>query len=75
MSETIGLKELIDQRIEALRPKLLDLTKRNPLLSTKFSDRSNTIVRVVDEIPSFLFNKPTFKQQVEQHRIRLEIRS
>ena len=57
MSETIGLKELIDQRIEALRPKLLDLTKRNPLLSTKFSDRSNTIVRVVDEIPSFLFNK------------------
>ena len=57
MSETIGLKELIDQRIEALRPKLLDLTKRNPLLSTRFSDRSNTIVRVVDEVPSFLFNK------------------
>ena len=57
MSHPILLKELIDQRIEALRPKLLDLTKRNPLLSTRFSDRSNTIVRVVDEVPSFVFNR------------------
>jgi hypothetical protein len=57
VSKVTGLKELIDQRIAALRPKLLDLTKRNPLLSTRFSDRSNTIVRIVDEVPSFLFNK------------------
>jgi len=51
------LVELINARIEGLRPKLLDLSRRNPLISTKFSNRSNTIIRVVDELPDVLFFK------------------
>mgnify|MGYP005645207653 CR=1 FL=1 len=47
---------LINQRIEAIRPKLLDLSRRNPLISTSFSIRSNSHIRVVDEQPEFLFN-------------------
>lgn len=51
------LTDLVHQRIEQLRPKLLDLTRRNPLLSTKFSDRSSAHIRVVDELPDVLFYK------------------
>lgn len=49
------LIQLINARIENLRPKLLDLTRRNPLLSTKFSDRSHSHIRVVDELPQVIF--------------------
>ena len=51
------LVRLINARIEKLRPKLLDLTRKNPLLSTKFSDRSHSHIRVVDELPQVLFEK------------------
>ena len=47
---------IINQKIEAIRPKLLDLSRRNPLISTSFSIRSNSHIRVVDEQPKFLFN-------------------
>ena len=47
---------LINQKIEAIRPKLLDLSRRNPLIATSFSLRSNSQIRVVDEQPDFLFN-------------------
>ena len=53
------LVRLINARIEKLRPKLLDLTRKNPLLSTKFSDRSHSHIRVVDELPQVLFEKMT----------------
>ena len=46
--------ELINRRIAALRPKLLDLTRRNPLISTRFSERSHSLVRIIDEVPSIL---------------------
>lgn len=46
--------KLISDRINILRPKLLDLTRRNPLISTKFSERSNSLIRIVDEIPELL---------------------
>ena len=49
------IQELIRARIENLRPKLLDLTRRNPLISTKFSPRSNSYIRVVDELPDVLW--------------------
>jgi len=48
------LSELINAQIERLRPKLLDLTLRNPLLSTKFTDRSQAYIRIVDELPEVL---------------------
>ncbi len=60
------LIELIHTRIEKLRPKLLDLTKRNPLISTKFSDRSNSIIRIIDEVPDFIF------QTISSSRMRIK---
>src|ERR1700692_1859958 len=54
-----ALIELIRRKIEKLRPKLLDLTRRNPLLSAPVSLRSNALVRVVDELPDGLFKKLT----------------
>ncbi|MBZ0255333.1 DUF4011 domain-containing protein, partial [bacterium] len=52
--DTIDLEAWVRDRVESLRPRLLDLTKRNPLLSTKLSPRSNSYVRVVDELPDVL---------------------
>lgn len=51
------LQELVKHKIEHLRPKLLDLSRRNPLLATKLSPRSNSHIRVVDELPDILFYK------------------
>jgi very-short-patch-repair endonuclease len=53
--EVNDLHELVKQKIENLRPKLLDLSRRNPLLATKLSPRSNAQIRVVDELPDVLF--------------------
>jgi very-short-patch-repair endonuclease len=49
-----SLQELIIQRIETLRPKLLDFSRRNPLVYTKLSHRSSSHIRVVDELPEVL---------------------
>ena len=54
-SASDDLNELINTRIEALRPRLLDLSRRNPLIATKLSSRSNSHIRVVDELPDILF--------------------
>lgn len=50
-------QELVNARIENLRPKLLDLSRRNPLISTKLGPRSNSHLRAVDELPDILFFK------------------
>lgn len=52
---TAELQEFVRSRIEGLRPKLLDLSRRNPLISTKFSPRSTSYIRVVDELPDVLW--------------------
>lgn len=51
------IEELLKLKIENLRPKLLDLSRRNPLLATKLTPRSNAHIRVVDELPDVLFYK------------------
>jgi transcription elongation GreA/GreB family factor len=51
-----GLDELVRARIEKLRPKLLDLSRRNPLVATRLSPRSSSLVRVVDELPDVIAN-------------------
>jgi len=51
------LSQLVKQKIENLRPKLLDLSRRNPLIATKLGPRSNSHIRVVDELPDILFYK------------------
>lgn len=52
--QQLALEAWVRTRIEALRPKLLDLTRKNPLISTKLSPRSNSYIRVVDELPDVL---------------------
>ena len=54
---TNDLADLVDLKIRSLRPKLLDLSRRNPLISTKLSPRSNSHIRAVDELPDVLFFK------------------
>ncbi len=49
------LAGLVRQKIENLRPKLLDLSRRNPLIATRLGPRSNAHVRAVDELPDVLF--------------------
>jgi hypothetical protein len=51
------IAELVKQKIENLRPKLLDLSRRNPLIATKLGPRSNSHIRAVDELPDILFYK------------------
>jgi len=51
------LIRVVSNKIETLRRKLLDLTRRNQLISTNLKDKSGTSIRIIDEIPSFLFNK------------------
>ena len=47
--------QFLNQRIEKLRIKLLDLTRLNPLISVRLSARSNACVRIVDEIPAAVY--------------------
>jgi transcription elongation GreA/GreB family factor len=58
------LAELVKQKIENLRPKLLDLSRRNPLIATKLGPRSNSHIRVVDELPDILFYKLSNGQEL-----------
>jgi very-short-patch-repair endonuclease len=51
------IADLVKTRIESIRPKLLDLTRRNPLIATKLTPRSNSHIRVVDELPDVLFSR------------------
>jgi len=59
-----ALHELLHAKIESLRPKLLDLTRRNPLISTKLGLRSNSQIRAVDELPDILFFKLSNEQEM-----------
>ena len=49
-----SLSELIRSRIENLRPRLLDLSRRNPLISIRLSPKSGSLICVVDELPDVL---------------------
>lgn len=51
------MDHLIAQYLEKLRLRLLDLSGRNRLLNFKFSERSRTQVRLVDELPDQVFEK------------------
>lgn len=62
--DTAEIQELVKRKVESLRPKLLDLSRRNPLLATKLSPRSNAHIRVVDELPDVLFYKQNNGQEM-----------
>ncbi|MDR1536269.1 MAG: DUF4011 domain-containing protein [Planctomycetota bacterium] len=47
----------IARQIEEMRCRLLDLSRRNPLLSTRFAANSASVLRVVDELPEVIIQK------------------
>ena len=51
--------DLIRRKLGQSLNNLLDLGRRNPLVSTRFSVRSNAFIRVVDELPEILFERIT----------------
>lgn len=48
--------DLIRDRIEVLRPKLMDTSRRNPLINNSLTSRSASFVRIVDEKPNSMFD-------------------
>jgi very-short-patch-repair endonuclease len=52
-------RDWVHQAIRDLRAKLIDLGKRNPLVSFKHSERGATYLRIIDERPDILFETLT----------------
>lgn len=55
-AEMLQRREWTLEAIAALRAKLIDLSRRNPLVSFKHSERGATYLRIVDERPDLLFD-------------------
>lgn len=55
---------MVRAKIESLRLKLLDLSRRNPLIATRLGASSNSHIRVVDELPDILFFKLNNEQEM-----------
>ena len=49
--------EFLDARFAEIREKLLDLSRRNPLINFKHSQSGTRYIRVVDEVPEFLLKR------------------
>ncbi|MDM9621105.1 DUF4011 domain-containing protein [Rhizobium sp. S96] len=47
--------KLVASKIDDIRPRLLDLTSKNPLVNMSFNGRSSSQIQVVDELPDRLF--------------------
>src|SRR5690606_5294524 len=50
-------QQFIKECVEKYRTKLLDTSKRNNLISFSHSERSRQHVRVIDELPDFLYGQ------------------
>lgn len=48
---------LIRDQIAKLRPKLMDTSRRNPLINNTLSKRTASFIRIVDEQPNNIFNQ------------------
>lgn len=46
--------ELVAAKLQELRLRLLDSTRRNPLINMRFTPASTSFIRVVDELPDIL---------------------
>jgi len=51
--------ELVSDKLEELRKKLLDSTRRNPLIHIRFRPTLTSALRIVDELPDILRHKLT----------------
>ncbi len=47
------VKEILEQKIEAWKNKLIDLSRRNPLLN--FKATKVTTIKIIDELPTEVF--------------------
>lgn len=47
----VALQTLVGDKIEILRKRLLDFSRRNPLVHITFRSTSSSLIRVVDELP------------------------
>ena len=50
------LNKLVNERVAALRPKLQDKGRRNPLIHNELKARSTSFIRIVDEKPQAVFD-------------------
>ena len=50
-------RDYVKDQIEKCRDRLLDTSKRNNLISFKHSQRSHRYIRVIDELPDFLYDE------------------
>jgi hypothetical protein len=62
---------LINERIEALRPKLLDTSRRNPLINNVLTARTAAFVRIVDEKPNSIYDKIIQRDSAEMTLVPL----
>ena len=49
-----GIINLVSDKLQELRKRLLDSTRRNPLIHIKFRPTSTSAIRTVDELPDVL---------------------
>ena len=59
MSDQLSLKsaevkKLVNGKLLELRKRLLDSTRRNPLINVPFRPNSSTLIRIVDELPDII---------------------
>jgi RecA/RadA recombinase len=59
-------RNIIQARIEHLRTRLLDSSRRNPLIQVPFRQNSSSLIRFVDELPDVLAQR-----LATQHAMRL----
>ena len=48
MTDVDPLKQFVADQVESLRPRLLDFSRNNPLVSTRLGDRSASTLRIVN---------------------------
>lgn len=49
-----SIHHLVGERIELLRKRLLDFSRRNPLVHITFKSNAASVIRVVDEVPDLV---------------------
>lgn len=54
---------LINERIEAMRRKLQDTSRRNPLINNVLNAKSAAFIRIVDEKPQSIFDHVVFHER------------
>lgn len=65
------VQDATQKQIMRLREKLLDLSKRNPLISFRHSPTSRKQMRIIDELPDELFARIALAEDASMHFVEL----